>query len=62
MGDSCTHDELRQLSTITAETVWNREPDGHHLPEATFTKVLWEETEWFECSACGERVSPDLAP
>lgn len=59
--NECPHDELVQVSTITAETIWNRELDGHHVPEETISKVLAEETEWFECANCGERVEPDLA-
>jgi hypothetical protein len=58
----CTHDELTQISTITAETTWSREPGGYHMPDEAISKVLGEETEWFECADCGEHVGPDLAP
>jgi hypothetical protein len=30
---ACQHDELRQISTITAETFWLRGQDGRHLPD-----------------------------
>jgi hypothetical protein len=56
----CTHDQLTQISTITAETTWSRELDGHHMPDEAISKVLGEETEWFECADCGEHVEPDL--
>jgi hypothetical protein len=56
---ACTHDELIQVSTITAQTIWSREPDGHHEPEESISKVLGEETEWFQCPDCGEHVEPD---
>jgi hypothetical protein len=57
----CAHDELTQISTITAETTWSREPGGYHTPDEAISKVLGEETEWFECADCGERVEPDIA-
>jgi hypothetical protein len=60
--NECPHQELRQVSRLTAETTWSRAADGHHLPDEAITKVLGEETEWFECALCGERVAPDLAP
>lgn len=58
----CKHDELRQISTITAETTWARGADGLHAPDADINKVLGEDTEWFECVECGERVEPQTPP
>lgn len=58
----CNHDELRQISTITAETTWSRGPNGLHVPDGEITKVLEEETEWFECVDCGESVEPEFLP
>ena len=57
----CDHDELRQISTITAETTWSRGADGFHVPDDEITKVLGEDTEWFECVECGEHVEPEMA-
>ncbi len=56
----CPHDTLREISTVTAETIWSREADGYHAPYTGF-KVLGEDTEWFECADCGERVQPETA-
>jgi hypothetical protein len=58
----CSHDRLVQVSTITALTDWTRTPDGFHAPVESISKVLGEDTEWFECAECGDRVCPDLAP
>jgi len=58
----CKHDELRQISTITAETAWTRGADGFHVPDREINEVLSENTEWFECVECGDHVEPETAP
>lgn len=58
----CNHDELRQISAITAETTWTRGADGFHAPDAEINHVLEEETELFECVECGEQVEPEPPP
>jgi hypothetical protein len=58
----CQHEELRQISTLTAETIWTRGADGFHVPDAEINQVLGEDIEWFECVDCGERVEPATAP
>ena len=58
----CSHDELRQISTLTAEMTWTRDGSGHHQPDEAISKVLGEDTEWFECTDCGEHLDPDVAP
>jgi hypothetical protein len=57
----CDHNELRQISTMTAETTWTRGLDGFHVPDSEITKVLGEDTDWFECIDCGESVEPDVS-
>lgn len=58
----CAHDELRQHSTLTAETIWIRGEDGFHAPEDEINTILAEETLWFECLGCGSSVDPSTAP
>jgi hypothetical protein len=59
--NGCNHDELRQISTLTAKTTWIRSADGFHTPEAEINQVLEEETALFECVECGERVEPETS-
>jgi hypothetical protein len=51
----CAHPEIRQISTVTAETWWTRQDDGRYEPDAEMT-VLGEDTEWWECVECGEKL------
>lgn len=62
MSDRCRHDHLVQISTLAARTDWTRGANGFHEPDEAISKVLGEETEWFECEECGEQLWPDLAP
>ena len=58
----CRHEELRQISTLTTETIWSLGPGGFYVPEPLINDVLGEDTETFECVACGEPVDPVTAP
>lgn len=53
---TCLHPQLTQVSTLLAETTWTREDDGTYSPDEAITKVLHEETEWFVCDDCDERI------
>jgi hypothetical protein len=57
----CQHDELRQISTLKTETMWIRDADGFHVPDAEINRVLEEDTQLFECVDCGEQVGPSPA-
>jgi hypothetical protein len=58
---SCRHLRIRQFSTISAMTVWTLDETGSYEPDEAITKVLDEQTEWWECADCGERVSPEFS-
>lgn len=53
---TCLHLQLTQVSTLLAETTWTRQGNGTYSPDEAITKVLDEETEWFECDDCGARI------
>jgi hypothetical protein len=56
--EACEHEEIRQISTITAETIWMRSETGTYMPDEEINKVLGEDTELWECVSCGEEVEP----
>jgi hypothetical protein len=57
----CEHERLKQVSTVVAETFWNRQPSGSYEPEPAgpicLSRIVEEQTESFTCEDCGEPVS-----
>jgi hypothetical protein len=56
--ESCPHTELRQISTLTAETMWTL--DGERYDPGLEPKILGEDTQSVECTDCGEEVGLGL--